>query len=49
MDHNAIRSRDDDDSPAADLSDMKCQLAKTAQMLKRTAQAEAKYNALVGV
>ena len=38
MGHNAIRSRDDDDSPAADLSDMKCQLAK---MLERTAQAEA--------
>ena len=32
---------DDDDSPATDLSDMKCQLANTAHMLDRAAQAEA--------
>jgi actin cytoskeleton-regulatory complex protein PAN1 len=41
VDRDAIRSRDDDDSPTADLSDMKRQLANTAQMLERTAQAEA--------
>ena len=41
VDRDAIRSRDDDDSPAADLSDMKRRLANTAQMLERTAQAEA--------
>ena len=41
MDHDAIRSWDDDDSPTADLSDMKCQLANTAQMLECTTQAEA--------
>ena len=41
VDRDAVRSRDDDDSPTADLSDMKRRLANTAQMLERTAQAEA--------
>ena len=41
IDRDAVRSRDDDDSPTADLSDMKRRLANTAQMLERTAQAEA--------
>ncbi|KAF8801450.1 hypothetical protein BYT27DRAFT_7198246 [Phlegmacium glaucopus] len=41
VDRDAIRSRDDDDSPTADLTDMKRRLANTAQMLDRTAQAEA--------
>jgi len=41
VDRDAIRSRDDDDSPTADLSDMKRRLANTAQMLDRTTQAEA--------
>jgi hypothetical protein len=41
VDRGAVRSRDDDDSQTADLSDMKRRLANTAQMLDRTAQAEA--------
>ena len=41
VDRDAVRSRNDDDSPTADLSDMKRRLANTAQMLERTAQAEA--------
>ena len=41
VDRDAIRSRDEDDSPTADLSDMKRRLANTAQMLERTAQTEA--------
>ena len=41
VDRDAVRSRDDDDSPTADLSDMKRRLTNTAQMLERTAQTEA--------
>ena len=41
VDRDAVRSRDNDDSPVADLSDMKRQLANTTHMLERTAQAEA--------
>ena len=41
VDRDAIRSREDDDSPSADLSDMKRQLANRAQMLDRESQAEA--------
>ncbi|RDB19337.1 Actin cytoskeleton-regulatory complex protein pan1 [Hypsizygus marmoreus] len=36
-----VRSRSDDDSPSAELSDMKRRLANTAQMLDRNAEADA--------
>ena len=40
VDRDAIRSRDEDDSPTADLSNIKRCLANTAQMLEHTAQTE---------
>ena len=41
VDRDAIRSRNDEDSPSADLQDMKRRLANTAQMLDRAAEAGA--------
>jgi len=41
VDRDAIRSRNEDDSPSADLSDLKRQLANTASMLDRNAEADA--------
>jgi len=44
VDRDAIRSRHDEDSPSADLQDMKRRLANTAQMLDRAAEAGAQKN-----
>src|SRR6266511_1404359 len=41
VDRDAIRSRDDEDNPSADLQDMKRRLGNTARMLDRNAEAEA--------
>src|SRR5258705_4451866 len=41
VDRDAIRSRDDEDNPSADLQDLKRRVANTAQMLDRTADADA--------
>ncbi|PPQ91776.1 hypothetical protein CVT25_000421 [Psilocybe cyanescens] len=41
VNRSAVRSREDDDSPSADLSDMRRQLESTAQQLDRASEASA--------
>jgi hypothetical protein len=45
VDRDTVRSRNDEDSPAADLLDMKRQLENTAKMLDRAAEADASRTA----
>jgi len=45
VDRDTVRSRNDEDSPAADLMDMKRQLENTAKMLDRAAEADASRTA----